>query len=88
MAYVVIESEPLISEADHIPQFEFLRQLSSDSADTVVGLVRNKEATEKKIAAELGQLKNVHVIQADLLNYNSLKARDILLLLYHEVPLT
>ncbi|RDW71012.1 hypothetical protein BP6252_07575 [Coleophoma cylindrospora] len=54
--------------------FEFLRQLSSDSANKVIGLVRNKESTDKKIAAELGQRDNVYIFQADMTDYNSLKA--------------
>ncbi|RDW83480.1 hypothetical protein BP5796_04971 [Coleophoma crateriformis] len=53
--------------------FEFLRQLSSDSANKVIGLVRNKESTDKKIAAELGQRDNVYILQADMTDYNSLK---------------
>jgi NAD(P)-dependent dehydrogenase (short-subunit alcohol dehydrogenase family) len=39
----------------------------------VVGLVRDRVATEKKIAAELGDRPNVHIRQADLTKYASLK---------------
>jgi NAD(P)-dependent dehydrogenase (short-subunit alcohol dehydrogenase family) len=39
----------------------------------VVGLVRDKAATEKKVAAELGNRSNVHILHADLTSYPSLK---------------
>ncbi|KAH8886523.1 NAD(P)-binding protein [Thozetella sp. PMI_491] len=52
--------------------FEFLRQLSLDPAATVIGFVRDAEATEKKVAKELNR-SNVHIIQADLTDYESLK---------------
>ncbi|KAK7431784.1 hypothetical protein QQZ08_001724 [Neonectria magnoliae] len=54
--------------------FEFLRQTSQDPANTVVGLVRDKAGTDKKIASELGELKNVHIVQGDLSNYEELKS--------------
>ncbi|KAK7402553.1 hypothetical protein QQX98_011691 [Neonectria punicea] len=54
--------------------FEFLRQISQDPANTVVGLVRDKAGTDKKIARELGELKNVHIVQGDLSNYEELKS--------------
>jgi hypothetical protein len=60
-------------KANGDPQFEFLRQLSADTTNTVIGLVRNKDATEKKIAAELGQRSNVHILQADLTDYAAIK---------------
>ncbi|KAK3938299.1 hypothetical protein QBC46DRAFT_390633 [Diplogelasinospora grovesii] len=53
--------------------FEFLRQLSEDKDNLVIGLVRNKAATEKKVAAELGDRPNVHILHGDLTNYASLK---------------
>jgi len=36
-------------------------------------LVRDKASTEKKVAAELGDRSNVHILHADLTNYASLK---------------
>ena len=39
----------------------------------VIGLVRNKAATEKKVAEELGERPNVHILHGDLANYASLK---------------
>ncbi|KAK7941299.1 uncharacterized protein PG986_013686 [Apiospora aurea] len=53
--------------------FEFLKQLSDDSHGSVIGLVRDKAATEKKVAAELGGRSNVHILEADLTKYASLK---------------
>ncbi|TVY62922.1 putative oxidoreductase [Lachnellula suecica] len=53
--------------------FEFLRQLSADTTNIVIGLVRNKDTTDQKIAAELGPRKNIHILQADLTNYASIK---------------
>lgn len=35
--------------------------------------MRDKPATEKKIQAELGERPNVHILQADLDKYESLK---------------
>ncbi|CRK25928.1 hypothetical protein BN1723_013762 [Verticillium longisporum] len=53
--------------------FEFLRQFSEDSKNLVVGLVRDKAGTEKKVATELGSRPNVHILHADLTRYASLK---------------
>ncbi|GFF45113.1 hypothetical protein IFM58399_07464 [Aspergillus lentulus] len=53
--------------------FEFLRQISVDQQNLVIGLVRDKAATEKKIAAELGDRPNVHILYADLTKYATLK---------------
>ena len=56
-----------------IQQFEILRQVSSDARNTVVGLVRDKPATEKKISEELGERPNIHILRADLTSYADLK---------------
>ncbi|EAT82256.1 hypothetical protein SNOG_09921 [Parastagonospora nodorum SN15] len=53
--------------------FEFVKQFSEDSNNLIVGLVRDKATTEKKVAAELGDRSNVHILHADLTNYASLK---------------
>jgi NAD(P)-dependent dehydrogenase (short-subunit alcohol dehydrogenase family) len=50
-----------------------LKQLSADPGDLFIGLVRDKAATEAKIAAELGKRSNVYILEADLTNYGSLK---------------
>lgn len=54
-------------------KFEFVRQLSANANNIVVALVRDKEATEKKIAAEIGA-SNITVVQADITNTDELKA--------------
>jgi NAD(P)-dependent dehydrogenase (short-subunit alcohol dehydrogenase family) len=50
-----------------------LKQISEDPSNLVVGLVRNKDATEKKIAAEFGARSNIHILHGDLTNHASLK---------------
>jgi hypothetical protein len=55
-------------------KFEFLRQISADPNNTVVGLVRNKVATDTKVKEELNH-PNIHIGQADLADFNSLKVR-------------
>ncbi|KAI1771482.1 NAD(P)-binding protein [Hypoxylon cercidicola] len=52
--------------------YEFLRQFSADPSAVVIGLVRNTAATEKKVAAEIGR-SNIHILQGDLTDYESLK---------------
>ncbi|KAI0121946.1 NAD(P)-binding protein [Daldinia grandis] len=52
--------------------FEFLRQLSEDPAAIVIGLARNKEATEKEVSSEIGR-SNIHILHGDLDDYKSLK---------------
>jgi hypothetical protein len=54
-------------------QYEFVKQISEDSKNLVVGLVRDKFATEKKMLAELGERSNVHILHADLTSHASLK---------------
>lgn len=66
------QQRPLLTQ----PQFEFLTQLSSNPANTVFGLVRDKAATDKKVKAELGSRANVHIVEADVTNYNALKVRQ------------
>lgn len=54
-------------------QFGFVKNISEDPKNLVVGLVRDKAGTEKKVAAELGDRSNVHILHGDLTNYASLK---------------
>ncbi|KAL3443199.1 hypothetical protein BJX65DRAFT_208899 [Aspergillus insuetus] len=61
----------LITGASRGLGFEFIRQLSADPANVVIGLVRNKAATEEKIAKEIG--RKVYVVEGELTNYDSLK---------------
>ncbi|OJI99084.1 hypothetical protein ASPVEDRAFT_187035 [Aspergillus versicolor CBS 583.65] len=51
----------------------FLRQLSSSPSNTVIGLVRSKPATDKRVAEELDGRSNVHILQADITDYTALK---------------
>ncbi|KAJ4352942.1 hypothetical protein N0V95_003795 [Ascochyta clinopodiicola] len=53
--------------------FELVKQISEDNNNLVVGLVRDKISTEKKVAAELGERSNVHILHGDLTSYASLK---------------
>ncbi|KAF2129904.1 putative short chain dehydrogenase [Dothidotthia symphoricarpi CBS 119687] len=53
--------------------FELVKQISEDPKNLVIGLVRDKAATEKKVAAELGDHSNIHILHGDLTNYSSLK---------------
>ncbi|KAI3317774.1 putative short chain dehydrogenase [Xylariaceae sp. AK1471] len=52
---------------------EFLRHLSANPNNTVIGLVRDKATTDKKVAAELGNRSNVHILRADLTSHADLK---------------
>ncbi|KAK8075821.1 hypothetical protein PG997_010484 [Apiospora hydei] len=55
--------------------YEFLRQLSSDPNDIVIGTVRDKAATLKKVSedADLKDRSNIHLLEVDLTNYEALK---------------
>jgi NAD(P)-dependent dehydrogenase (short-subunit alcohol dehydrogenase family) len=55
------------------PQFGFLKQVSSSPDNLVIGLVRNKAETEKKVASKLSDRGNVHIVQGDLASYVTLK---------------
>lgn len=53
-------------------QLEFVRQLSSDSNNTVVGLVRNKTDTEKRLGEDAAR-KNLHILEADLVDPDAIE---------------
>jgi hypothetical protein len=61
-------------------KWELLNQLSSNPENTVIGIVRNKVQTEKRIDQELGGRPNITILEADLTKYNDLEvsspARD------------
>lgn len=54
-------------------KFEAIRQISDEAGNLVIGLVRDKAATQEKVAAELGDRPNVHILHGDLTSYDSLK---------------
>ncbi|WYZ44934.1 hypothetical protein EsH8_VIII_000250 [Colletotrichum jinshuiense] len=62
----------LVTGASRGLGFEFLRQLSNDPANIVIGLVRDKENTKKKVTTELKR-DNVHILQADVTDYDAMK---------------
>ncbi|EEU43443.1 uncharacterized protein NECHADRAFT_95010 [Fusarium vanettenii 77-13-4] len=55
----------LVTGASRGLGFAFLKELSADRENLVVGLVRNKSSTEKKIAEELGSPENIRIVEAD-----------------------
>ena len=48
-------------------------QLSSDPNNTVVGIIRNKPPTAERVAKELSDRKNIHLLEADTTNYEAVK---------------
>lgn len=56
-------------------QWAFLCNLSSNSETTVIGIVRNKSDTEKRVAEELPGRSNVYIVEGDLVDYASLQVR-------------
>ncbi|BCS18256.1 uncharacterized protein APUU_11084S [Aspergillus puulaauensis] len=51
----------------------FVSILSSNPSNTVIALVRNKAATDKRVAEELPGRTNIHVLRADLDSYSDLE---------------
>ncbi|KAF7552728.1 hypothetical protein G7Z17_g4117 [Cylindrodendrum hubeiense] len=64
----------LVTGASRGLGFEFIRQLSEDPKNTVIGLVRDKASTIEKVNRELKQRANLHILQADITDYDALKA--------------
>lgn len=58
-------------------QFALLKNLSENPENIVIGLVRDKATTDKKIADEIGNRSNIHIFQADLLSFDDLKASSL-----------
>ncbi|KAK4244354.1 putative oxidoreductase [Corynascus novoguineensis] len=56
--------------------FEFLRQYSNDPKNVVIGIVRDKAATLDRVSqdSDLKNRQNIHILQADLVDYDSLQA--------------
>lgn len=57
--------------------FEFMRQASADPNNTVIGLVRNKPATEAEVAKEMPDRSNIHILAVDLIDYKSIAAAAV-----------
>jgi NAD(P)-dependent dehydrogenase (short-subunit alcohol dehydrogenase family) len=53
-------------------QYEWLRQLSSDATNTVIGLARTTAPVESKLAAD--KITTVRILEADMINPASLNA--------------
>ncbi|KAK2603627.1 hypothetical protein QQS21_004208 [Conoideocrella luteorostrata] len=64
----------LVTGASRGLGFEFMRQLSQDPNNTVIGLVRDQATTEKAVAVELSGASNIHILRADITNYDAVKA--------------
>ncbi|KAI9151376.1 Short chain dehydrogenase virK [Paramyrothecium foliicola] len=64
----------LVTGASRGLGFEFVNQLSKNPENTVIGLVRDKATTETKVRSELGERKNLHIVEGDITNYDQLKA--------------
>ncbi|CAG8235931.1 unnamed protein product [Penicillium salamii] len=61
----------LVTGASRGLGFDFIRQLAQNPTNTVIGLVRDKAAAEKKVLEE--GLSNVHIVKAQYIDYSSLK---------------
>jgi len=64
----------LITGANGSLGFEFIRQLSANPDNKVVGIVRNTANMQEKLAKELPGKENVFVVKGDLADYKSLAA--------------
>ncbi|EEP76439.1 conserved hypothetical protein [Uncinocarpus reesii 1704] len=52
----------------------FLDQLSLDANNTVIAIVRNKPATEQNVLEKLPGRPNIHILEADITNYDALQS--------------
>ncbi|KAH7024864.1 uncharacterized protein B0I36DRAFT_251351 [Microdochium trichocladiopsis] len=64
----------LITGASGSLGFEMVRQASAEPENIVIGLVRNKTKMAGRIAKELSDRTNVHVVECELADYESLAA--------------
>jgi hypothetical protein len=72
---VSLTSEIMQCMADCTRKWEFLNQLSSNPDNTIIGIVRRKAATDERVAQELQGRSNIHILEADMTDYNALKVR-------------
>ncbi|KAI1268815.1 hypothetical protein F5Y18DRAFT_372613 [Xylariaceae sp. FL1019] len=63
----------LVTGANRGIGFGYLGHISKDPSNTVVGIVRDKAVTDKKVAEELGDRRNIHIVEAQITDYESLK---------------
>ncbi|KAK4060850.1 transcriptional regulator family: Fungal Specific TF [Trichoderma aggressivum f. europaeum] len=56
--------------------YEFLKQLSDNPANIIIGLVRDTSVANDKIQKQLPGRQNIHVLQGDITDYNSLKIKN------------
>ncbi|KAI9797714.1 MAG: hypothetical protein M1833_005375 [Piccolia ochrophora] len=61
----------ITSDTKQLGNYEFIRQFASNPSNTVIGTVRDKKATEKKLAAD--GIKNVTLFEADITDLPALK---------------
>lgn len=59
------------------PQWEFLVQTSADANNNIVGIVRDKAETDKRVATELADRSNITILEADLTDHVSIKVREV-----------
>lgn len=60
----------------NVQQWEFLNQISSNPDNIVVGIVRNKSSTDKRVAEELSGRSNITILEADLTSYDAVKVLE------------
>ena len=55
-----------------------MKQLSSDTNNTVIGIARNKRPTDKRVVEELGGRSNITILEAELTKSDDIKVRDMI----------
>ncbi|KAK3326922.1 hypothetical protein B0T19DRAFT_148903 [Cercophora scortea] len=53
--------------------WEFMTQISSNANNIVIGIVRNKKATDERVANELTGRINITILEADVTDYEAVK---------------
>jgi len=53
--------------------YAFIKTLASNPSNTVIGLVRNKASTDARIAKDNLGAKNLHIFEADILDFPALE---------------
>jgi hypothetical protein len=60
-----------ITKADWIEQYAMLKVLAAEPSNTVIGLVRNKKATQDRLAAD--GVTSAHILASDITDEQGLK---------------